>query len=302
MTRLRVILNPRAGNRFSVGPSEVPAADLAAILHEVGIEADVIETGSIEDARALAGEAARCREPRLVVAGGDGTIGVVATELLGSRTALGILPLGSIMNIPRMLGLPRDLAAAATVLAQGTVREIDVGLVRGRPFFETGSVGMNAAVFSEASRLEKGERRSVVRTVWVALRYRPSRMRIELEDRILRTRALTVTVSNGPYTGTGMTVAPEARLDDGRLDVRVFERFSKLELASHFLSIMFGRRAYAPKVSTFRSSVVRISSVHPLPARADSHDLGSTPIEFRVKPHALRVIVPPGGLPAGAEG
>lgn len=297
MTRLRVILNPMAGNRFSVGPSVVSAADLAAILHEVGIDADVVETGSIDEARGLAGESARRREPRIVVAGGDGTIGVVATELLGSPTALGILPLGSIMNIPRMLGLPRDLAAAAMILAEGTVREIDVGLVRGRPFFETGSVGMNAAVFGAASRLEKGERRSILRTIWVAIRYRPSRMRIELEDRILRTRALTVTVSNGPYTGTGMTVAPEARLDDGRLDVRVFERFSKWELVRHLASIAYGRRNYVPRVSTYRSSFARISSAHPLPTRADSRDLGTTPVEFRVRASALRVVVPPGGLP-----
>jgi diacylglycerol kinase (ATP) len=302
VTGLKVILNPSAGNRFSVGGSGTQPADIEAILHEVGIEAEIVETGSADEARALAGEAARSGEQRIAVAGGDGTIGVVASALIGTQTALGILPLGSIMNIPRMLGLPRDVAAAATVLADGAVRAMDVGFVRGRPFFESGSVGMNAAVFSEASRLEDGDRRWILRTIWVALRYRPSRMRIELDDRVLRTRALTVTVSNGPYTGTGMTVAPEARLDDGRLDVRVFERFSKFELARHFFSIMFGRRAYAPKVSTYRSRRVRITSVHPLPARADSHDLGSTPVEFSVEPHALRVIVPPDGLPEGAGG
>lgn len=302
MTRLRVVLNRSAGSRFSIGPNEIAPTDIEAVLHEVGIEADVAETDSPDEARAVAGEAKRAGERAIVVAGGDGTIGVVATELLGSETALGILPLGSVMNIPRSLGLPRDVAAAAQILAEGTVREIDVGLVRGRPFFESASVGLNAAVFSEASGLEKGDRRSIIRTVWVAVRYRGSRMRIELDDRTVRTRALTVAISNGPYTGAGMTVAPEARLDDGRLDVRVFERFSKFELARHFLSIMFGRRAYAPRVSTYRSRFVRISSAHPLPARADSHDVGSTPVEFGVKPRALRVIVPPDGLPAGAEG
>ena len=295
--RLRVILNRSAGSKIGVASSDPTPDDIRALLDQVGIEAEIVESGSIEETRAIARGAAEAGAPAIAVAGGDGTIGVVAVELLGSETALGILPLGSVMNIPRMLGLPRDLPAAATILANGVVRAIDVGQVRGRPFFETTSVGMNAAVFSAAARLEQGERHSVFRTIWVALRYRPSRMRIELDDRAIRTRALTVTVSNGPYTGTGMTVAPHARLDDGRLDVRVFERFSKVELVRHFASIAFGRRAYEPRVSSFRSRRVRISSRHPQPVRADSHDVGTTPVELDVRPGALRVVVAPDGLP-----
>lgn len=298
--RLRVVQNRSAGSKIGVASSDPTPDDLRALLDHVGIEAEIVESGSIEETKLIAREAAATGAPAIAVAGGDGTIGVVAAELLGSETVLGILPLGSVMNIPRMLGLPRDLPAAATILAKGVVRAIDVGQVRGRPFFETASVGMNAAVFSAAARLEQGERESVLRTIWVALRYRPSRMRIELDDRAIRTRALTVTVSNGPYTGTGMTVAPHARLDDGRLDVRVFERFSKAELIRHFASIAFGRRAYEPRVSSYRSRRVRISSRHPQPVRADSHDVGVTPVELDVRPGALRVVVAPDGLPAEA--
>jgi diacylglycerol kinase family enzyme len=216
----------------------------------------------------------------------------VATELLNSGTALGVLPGGSIMNIPRMLSIPRDLSAAAAVLVCGVVRRIDVGEVRGRPFFEAGSVGMNAAMFREAQRFEKGDRASIPRTIWAAIRYRPARMEIALDDRVVRSRALVVTVANGPYTGAGMTVAPDARVDDGRFDVTVFEHFSKWELIRHLASIAFGRRRYVPQVSTYRSTFARISSVSPLPARADSRDLGTTPVEFKVLPAALPVIVP----------
>ena len=101
-----------------------------------------------------------------------------------------------------------------------------------------------------------------------------------------------VAVANGPYTGAGMTVAPAARLDDGRFDVRVFRGFSKWELIRHLAGIAFGRYRYAPHVSTYRAARVRITSVHPLPCRADARDLGTTPIEFRVRPAALRVVVP----------
>jgi diacylglycerol kinase (ATP) len=89
-----------------------------------------------------------------------------------------------------------------------------------------------------------------------------------------------------------MTVAPGARLDDGQFDIRVFRGFSKWELVRHLAAIAFGRRRYAPHVSTFRSASVRITSRHPLPARADGTDLGTTPVSFRTLPGALRVVIP----------
>ena len=298
---IRVIFNSAAGSKGGIQTNAVTKADIDAVLHDVGVEAEVCESSSADAARGLAAEAVRDGYPIVVAAGGDGTVGIVATELLSSEAALGILPGGTIMNIARMLRVPRDLSAAAAVLASGVVRRIDVGEVRGRPFFETATVGLNAAMFREAQRFADGDRMSIARAIWVAFRYRPARMRIELEEGYVQTRALTVTVSNGPYTGAGMTVAPEARLDDGRFDVTIFEHFSKLDLLRHFASIAFGRRKYVPHTSTYRSTFARISSAHPLPTRADSRDLGTTPVEFRVLPAALRVVVPAHEPAAGDE-
>jgi diacylglycerol kinase family enzyme len=117
-------------------------------------------------------------------------------------------------------------------------------------------------------------------------------MIIRLDSGVITTRALAVTISNGPYTGLGFTVAPNARLDDGLFDVCVFSRFSRTELIRHFRSIAFGRRQYSPKVRSFRSARVQIDGVHPLPCRADAEDLGMTPVTYQVRPSALNVIVP----------
>jgi len=139
---------------------------------------------------------------------------------------------------------------------------------------------------------------SIARTIWVALRYRPARMHLELDgERVVRTRALMAVIANGPYTGAGMTVAPDARIDDGRFDVRVFRGFSKAELLRHLASIAFGRYRYAPHVSTFHAAAVRVTSAHPLPTRADSHDLGTTPLDVRMRSRVLRVIGPEQPVP-----
>ncbi len=257
----------------------------------------MIEPEDEDSARAAVRKAVADRVDVVVAAGGDGTVHMVADELLGSDSALGILPMGRVMNIARALGIGRDPELAARILAAGHVRAVDVGEAvasdgRTVPFLETGSVGLNAAIFREVSRADEGELHSILRTIWAAVRYRPARMSVELDDGVVETRALMVTASIGPYVGLAMTVAPSARLDDGRFDVSIFRRFSKWELLRHLASIAFGRRQYAPQVSRHRSANVRITSRRPLPARADHYDLGSTPVRFQTKARALLVVAP----------
>jgi diacylglycerol kinase (ATP) len=290
--KVRVIWNPGSGQKGGIPVTRIGRDELVAELAKRGLGDEICETGSAEEARSLTREAASAGYELVVAAGGDGTMGTVATELLGSETALGIVPLGSVMNIPRMLGIPREVPAALDALADGEVRPIDTGEAQGQAFFESGSVGLNAAIFRELQALDDGDWLSVIRSVWVAFRYRPARMTIHLDDKVVRTRALMITVSNGPYTGAGLTVAPGARVDDGRFDVRVFRRFSKWTLIRHLASIAFGRRRFAPEVTTYRSRQVRVESVHPLPCRVDSHDLGTTPVRFETCPGRLRVVVP----------
>jgi diacylglycerol kinase (ATP) len=290
--RIRVLWNEAAGSKGGIPTASADETRIRELMARARLGTELVITASPDDARAQAGDAVSRGYDLVVAAGGDGTVGLVAGALLGSSTVLGILPLGSVMNIARSLGIPRDPDAAAGTSAPGRVVRIDVGEVGGRPFYESGSVGMNAAMVREAGRFDEGDWSSIPRTLWVAFRYRPARMSIDLDDRQIRTRALMVTVSNGPYTGAGMTVAPGARLDDGKFDIRVFRRFSKARLLRHLLSIAFGRYRYAPEADTYRSRSVRIESASPLPARADSRDLGTTPVQFVTRPGVLRVVVP----------
>lgn len=293
MTRVRVIWNRNAGVKagFSTN-NELREVELRDLLRRHGLGSELVPTATATQAVARTQDALRDGYDVVVAAGGDGTVREVAEVLVGTETALGVLPLGSVMNVARAIGVPRELDAAAAVIARGATRRMDVGLANGRPFFEAATIGLHAELFEEGDRFDRGDRRALVRAIVTALRYRPSRMRIRLDDRTLSTRALVTFVANGPYAGLGFTVAPGAALDDGRFDVRVFARFSRLELLTHFWSIAAGKRRYEPRVRTFRSSRVRIESARPLPARADGEPLGTTPVEFELRPAALRVLVP----------
>ncbi len=295
--RYRIIRNPAAGSKGGISTNSCTSDELCSLAERHGLGQDIVEPPDEAAARAAVRAAVADGVDVVVAAGGDGTVGLVADGVMNSATALAILPLGSVMNVARALDIPRDLESAAALIEGATITSIDAGEAEtadGRrvPFLEAGSIGMNAAIFREAQRFDDGDWGSIVRTIWVALRYRPARMLLDLDDETVRTRALMVTVSIGPYTGAGMTVAPDARLDDGRFDVRVFRGFSKWELIRHLSGIAFGRWRYAPHVSTYRSATVRITSAHPLPVRADGTDLGTTPVTFRTLVGALRVVSP----------
>jgi diacylglycerol kinase (ATP) len=290
--RVLVVWNPTAGSKAGLPTNGVTEDELRATMRAAGLGDDLF-VGETEDAaRRRIRAAVDSGVEMIVAAGGDGTAGLVAEAIVGTPAALGILPLGSAMNIARSLGIPREISAAADILVTGEIATVDVGRASDGLFFEMASVGINAAVLGEAHKLAEGSYRSILGLLRAIIVYRPATMTIELDDETVRTGALMIVIANTPFTGAGLTLAPDARMDDGLFDVAVYRHFSRWELIRHGLSIIAGRRSYSPKVRTYRSATVRIDSRRPLPARADARDLGTTPLELKIVPRALRVIVP----------
>ena len=97
-------------------------------------------------------------------------------------------------------------------------------------------------------------------------------------------------VANGRYYGSGFTVAPDAFLDDGLLNIRIFRNFSKRELLKHFWSISRRRYAYSPKIDSFFASEVHITAKSDLPFHVDGYQVGRLPLHLKSLPRALKVI------------
>jgi diacylglycerol kinase (ATP) len=295
-----LVINPKAGQKAGVTTNPFTPADAEELLTRHDIQADVLCSERPAHATVLAKEAVADGYERIIAAGGDGTVAEVAESLANTPATLGILPLGSVMNVARMLGIPRDLEGAAAVIQAGQVARIDVGRARATArqtfFLEAAGVGIDAGLFAYVNQIDKGNWRSLRPLFNFVWRYRPRRLRIRLDNRELRVRAMMVTVANGPYLGAGLTLAPDAKVDDHRFDVRVFRRFSKFELIRYAFSIANGRHAYNPKVRTYQARTVEITSNRPLMAHADSRPLGTTPARFELLPGALRVYVGAGSV------
>jgi diacylglycerol kinase (ATP) len=295
LPRTCLILNPAAGQKAGLTTNRFGLDDARELLAQHDLPAEIRCTERASHATELARDAVGDGYDLILAAGGDGTVAEVAEALIGSRAVLGVLPLGSVMNIARMLGVPRDLEGAIRVVKAGRAVPIDVGWARAsarrRFFLEAAGVGIDAGLFAYVNQIDHGNLRSIRALIAFLRRFRPRPLRLTLDGETLGVHALMVTVANGPYLGAALPLAPEAKLDDARFDVKVYTRFSKLELARHFLSITRGYRPYNPKIISRRARTVEVVAARPLMAHADSHPLGTTPARFELRPAALRVYV-----------
>ncbi len=303
MTRRPILLlvNPVSGGKPGSGPglsddvALLTADALRDALTERGLKVSHRELAEGDDLAELAIHGANTGHD-VVVAGGDGTVSIAATALVGHDSAtLGILALGSYNNMARGFGIPVTLEEALDVIATGNATHMDAGWVvrdddSGRPFFEAAGIGVAAVGFLA---IELAERRGwwrALRGFLRGLRMRKTPMRITLDGVAYRTGSPAVTVSNGPYHGAGFALSADADPTDGMLEVTVFHGMTRIGVIRHFLAIARHKRRREPRIGHYRAKRVTIEGVRrALPAHADGVSIGLTPVTFEVRPGALRV-------------
>jgi diacylglycerol kinase (ATP) len=211
-----VIANPFAGtDRRRLGGAR--AVDFLA---GIGLAAELRPTAGPGDAERLAREAAAAGADLVVAVGGDGTVHEAAAGLAGTGTALGVLPAGSGNDFARGVGCA-TVATALAALAAGERREIDVAHLDGRPFVNSLGLLASGLISGRASRLWRwlGGARYVIASAWTLAAYRGQDVTWELPgDEPRARRYLLAEICNGPFTGGGFRLAPDAAPGDGLLD------------------------------------------------------------------------------------
>ncbi len=298
--RAVLIINPTSGMSMMAtveGTPEVREATILATLRTYGIEAEVRHTTAEERGAGLAAHAAAEQAEVVIAAGGDGTIHEVASGLIGTRSALGIIALGTMNNLAHSLNIPVDIEEACATIATGETMFMDVGRINKQCFIEVAGIGLEAALFPAAEQVKGLGVLSTLQGIFDGLRillaYKPAKLRISIDEQRRRPyRAIQVTICNSRYYGSQFELVPDALMDDGLLDVVIFKNFSKLEYLRHAISIVQRKRPYQPKIIHRRVKSLRISTDHPMEIQADGLPLGETPATVTVLPGALRVRVP----------
>lgn len=292
----RLIINPTCG--FADKPDLL--TEIVDALQNQGIEAELCTTTPDEDGERLAAEAAKTGVELVIVVGGDGTIEAVARGLMHTKTVLGIIPLGTRNNIAASLNIPIDLFQAIQTLVEGEPSRFDMGKANNYYFVEVVGVGLEATLFPCGDQVKEGIKKSylaafksVFSGIQTFLRFKHHRLVLRFDGKkIRRLRTLQVNVCNSPRYGVQFTLAPEAKMNDGKLDVVYIDNPSKWDHLRHFFKAMRGERLPHERLKTHQVAKIEIKSYPPLKVHGDGQYLGITPITVEVIPEALWICVP----------
>jgi diacylglycerol kinase (ATP) len=292
-----LVVNPTAGR----GRGAELVAPVVERLRTRGVSARVVTGADAAEAAELCRKAVADGVEALVSLGGDGMAHTALQAVAGTETPLAIIPAGTGNDLAVSTGLPADPLAAADLVAEGEVRALDAVLspagdgLGGDVWWACVlGAGFDAAVTERANRMRwpRGPRRYDLAILAELRVFRPHPFVLELDGVRVEHEAVFVAVGNGPSYGAGMRIAPDARLDDGLLDVTVVGAMSRRELVRMFPTVYKGTHVTHPAVSRHRARIVTLASPGQL-AYVDGERLGQLPTCAECHPGALRLLSPP---------
>lgn len=291
--RAFLVVNPVAGSRFRGVEVDKAISDLRSSILDVAVE----RTNGPGQATELARRAADAGYDLVVACGGDGTISEVANGLAGSGVPMGVLPTGTVNIWATEAGIPRDLRKAARVLLDGVARPVDLGLAGSRYFLLMAGLGLDGAIARNLHLPMKralGRAAYVMAGMWTITGFEGARVDIRVDGQRLERDVVWIVIGNTRLYGGHVTVTPDARVDDGLLDLCIFSGHSFFASAGGMIALL-GKRHLALKSVEYRQCrEVMVESTRPLPLQADGDYVGETPQAFRVAPGALHVMLPSG--------
>lgn len=286
-----IIANPASGG----GRGRSVAERAAWYISAHGGQARVVLTQGRGDATRLTRDALRDGIPRIVACGGDGTTHEIAGVLAGSDAVLGVLPCGRGNDFARALGIPTQPAAAAAVVLDGITRQIDLGRVNGRYFCTVATLGFD----SEVARLVYDKRVPFTGTaayicgvLTMLVRYRGIALRAHGDFGTLNGPVLLAATGNTTTYGGGMRILPQARPDDGLLDVCHVRMLPPLAVLRLFPTVFWGGHVTHPAVTIVRTRRLTVETPEPVWLFADGEPISQTPAEISLAERALTVFIP----------
>lgn len=295
--RVHVLVNEQAG---SAADREALVRSILEAFAREGVEAE-IRVATRQDLVRAAQELARAPADAVVVAGGDGTVNAAAGALADSGRRMGLLPLGTLNHFARDLGVPLELEEAVRVIARGEARPVDLGDVNGRVFVNNASLGIYPRIVKERKRRRLRPLR------WVALagaalrvfffRFPLVEVALQTGGAQVRDRTPLLFVGNNEYLTGFFELGARRGIDRGSLGVYLAHCRSRLGLLRLALAALLGRVSRSPSFRAWRTDEAVVETPQATVRVALDGEVVrlAPPLVFRIRPAALRVLLPPAG-------
>jgi len=294
ITPVKIIISAGAGP----GDNNKAAERLAAIFKKSDIDVDISIAESGAEVDELVRDAARGPYKTIVAGGGDGTISSVTSAIIDTDKILGVLPLGTLNHFAQDLKIPLELEAAAQTIVDGFTTEVDVAAVNDRIFLNNSSLGLYPIIVRERQKRQRLGFGKWPAFFWATIqafrRYPLLDVRLRVNNELLETKTPFVFVGNNEYAMDLLNIGLRERLDKGVLSIYITHRTGRLRLIVLALRAVFGRLRNDRDFLELRSNEVKIQTAHKRLRVAFDGEITvmEPPLEYRVRPRALRVIVP----------
>jgi diacylglycerol kinase (ATP) len=290
---VRFLVNPAAGR--GTGKSHLDRVRVLASRYGAGL----VVSRKVSDLAEQARRAAEDGVARLLVAGGDGTMHHAAQGLAGSECAMGVIPLGSGNDFAGTLGIPPDLEVAVERAVTGEVRRIDLARVGETYCIGYAGVGFDSEVtqFANEVKVLRGPLIYFYAVIHTLITFEPPRMKVVYDGGEFEGKVMFTVVNNLPRFGGGMRIAPEARIDDGLLDLVIVREVPKSLLLSIFPKVYSGKHVGHPAVTIARTRRAEITIDRAMTMYGGGEPLrpvaAGEPVVVEVVPGALAVVSTP---------
>jgi YegS/Rv2252/BmrU family lipid kinase len=295
MPSVEVIINA-AGGSF-VENDTLPSIEEA--FANAGLEVHVHLAHSGEEISDLAEKAASSDSRTIVGGGGDGTIAVIAKAAYSSRKTLGILPLGTLNHFSKDLGIPQDIAGAAAVIAGGSSRQIDLGELNGQIFINNSSIGLYPRIVrhreAQQERLGRGKWYAAFLAAVRALRRSPFyRVRFSLDEQSFVRKVPFVFVGNNPYEMDIYNIGSRQDVDRGVLSVYFLHGGGRWGVLKLLFRTVVSRIKQWRDFEAIETEAITIDTRKKkiMVALDGEVVMMETPLEYRILPRVLEVLVP----------
>lgn len=287
--RVIYIINPNSG----VGRKGMLARQIRRETDTSKIDLEVLHTSYHGHAMDLARQYSNIADA-VVAVGGDGTVNEVGTGLIGSRTALGIIPAGSGNGLARELDIPMRTAQAISVINEMYTRDIDVMRINDRYSLNVAGVGFDAFISHKFAKVKtRGPLQYMNLIAREYPKYTSAQYNITIDGHPLQRNAFLISFANSTQWGNNIHIAPNARIDDGLIDVCIVSEFPAHAIPSLLISLFNQTIDKNRYDEIILAKKIEIAAGRPLYAHVDGEPITITDgAQIEIMPLALRTIVP----------
>ncbi|MDP8206757.1 MAG: diacylglycerol kinase family lipid kinase [Candidatus Electryonea clarkiae] len=286
-----VLVNPTAGGGRTMKLLPSVKLWLAETPHSFEFKI----SGSREDIIRTTEDAVEKNYDAILAFGGDGTFHDIVSFAKEDGPAFGLIPGGRGNDFVRNLNYPKELKNICQGFGNPVFRKIDLPSVNGIPFLSIAGAGIDGEISREV-RDGKCRMGGTICYIWYLLKtlvsYKAMQLEIELDGKRINEFAILAAVANGSYFGGGMQLVPEAKMDDGWLDLIILRNMSKLKIMRKFPMIYSGSHIPDVDIVLHRAKKISIKSDREAELYADGEPLTNLPATFEIGQIQLRVIVP----------